>query len=76
MFHLELVLVAGFLQTSLTDGRETLQSRPLLLQHRGEEVGREVLGNYASLCMFEDRFTGKYTFSESQESFIQIKSNK
>ena len=75
MFHLELVLVAGFLQTSFTDGRETLQSRPLLLQHRGEEARKE---GFRKLCilMFEDRFTGKYTFSESQESFIQIKSNK
>lgn len=39
-FHLELVLVAGLLQASFTDGRETLQSCPLFLkrsERRGEE---------------------------------------
>ena len=40
-FHLELVLVAGLLQTSFTDRRETLQSRPLLLQQEGRKDGRK-----------------------------------
>ena len=40
-FHLELVLVAGLLQTSFTDRRETLQSSPLLLQQEGRKDGRK-----------------------------------